>query len=64
MVESGAPAAADMYSADGHIREVVYLGMHTRYLVALAGGGELMVVAQNLDGSAVDAHAAAGRACA
>jgi len=41
---------------------VVYLGMHTRYVVALDGGGELTVVAQNIDGSALDAHAARGRA--
>jgi len=61
IVAPDAPVAADVYSANGHIREVVYLGMHTRYLVALDGGGDLTVVAQNLDGSSVDAHAAMGR---
>ena len=56
-----APVAHDLYSANGHIREVVYLGMHTRYLVELNAGGDLTVVAQNLDGSSLDAQAAVGR---
>jgi len=62
LAEPGAPVAAGLCAADGRIREVVYLGMHTRYVVALDGGGELTVVAQNIDGSALDAHAARGRA--
>ena len=61
IVAPDAPVATDLYSANGHIREVVYLGMHTRYLVALDGGGDLTVVAQNLDGSSLDAQAAMGR---
>jgi putative spermidine/putrescine transport system ATP-binding protein len=61
IVAPDAPVASDLYSANGHIREVVYLGMHTRYLVELDGGGDLTVVAQNLDGSSLDAQAAVGR---
>jgi putative spermidine/putrescine transport system ATP-binding protein len=61
IVAPDAPVASDLYSANGHIREVVYLGMHTRYLVGLDGGGELTVVAQNIDGSSLDAQAAMGR---
>ncbi|HRC75240.1 MAG TPA: ABC transporter ATP-binding protein, partial [Kouleothrix sp.] len=61
MAEPGAPVPGDMFAAAGHIRDVVYLGMHTRYQVELDGGGELTVVAQNLDGGAVDARAAYGR---
>jgi putative spermidine/putrescine transport system ATP-binding protein len=53
--------ADGVYSATGRIRDVLYLGMHTRYQVALDGGGELTVVAQNLDGSAIDALAARDR---
>jgi putative spermidine/putrescine transport system ATP-binding protein len=53
--------ADGMCSALGRIRDVVYLGMHTRYLVALDDGGELTVVAQNLDGSATDVLAARDR---
>ena len=61
MVAPEAGVAADMYSASGRIRDVLYLGMHTRYQVALDGGGELTVVAQNLDGSATDALEARDR---
>jgi putative spermidine/putrescine transport system ATP-binding protein len=39
---------ADMFSADGRVRDVVYLGLYTRYLVELDGGGDLVVVEQNL----------------
>ncbi|HEV7666888.1 MAG TPA: ABC transporter ATP-binding protein [Thermoanaerobaculia bacterium] len=55
------PAAADEKSAEGAIREAVYLGMHTRYTVDLDAGGELAVVAQNLDADAADAASAHGR---
>jgi putative spermidine/putrescine transport system ATP-binding protein len=55
-------AVADgMLTATGHINEVLYLGMHTRYHVVLDSGGALTVVAQNLDGSSTDALAAQGR---
>ncbi len=59
-----APDAAvpdGMDSARGRIHDVVYLGMYTRYHVELEAGGELIVVAQNLAGDALDAHAARGR---
>jgi len=36
------------YTSDGTIRDVVYLGLYTRYLVELDGGGDLVVVEQNL----------------
>ena len=54
-------AGATEASTVGSIREAVYLGMHTRYTVDLDGGGELVVVAQNLD---ADAAEAANIACA
>ncbi len=55
--------------ADGTIREVFYLGMHTRYLVELDPGPgadgsprqEMTVVEQNLDHTSLDALAAKGR---
>jgi putative spermidine/putrescine transport system ATP-binding protein len=56
-----AMVADGMCSAAGRIRDVLYLGMHTRYQVALDAGGELTVVAQNLDGSASDVLAARDR---
>jgi putative spermidine/putrescine transport system ATP-binding protein len=61
MVDPSAPVADGACTATGHIRDVVYLGMHTRYLVDLDGGGELTVVAQNLDSTSMDALAAKGR---
>jgi putative spermidine/putrescine transport system ATP-binding protein len=57
--ESTVPA--DSYCEDGVIRDVVYLGMHTRYLVELADGGDLTVVEQNLKTTSMDVLAAKGR---
>ncbi len=48
--------------APGVIRDVVYLGMHTRYLVELEAGGDLTVVEQNLATTSMEALAARGRA--
>ena len=45
----------DTYSADGVVRDVVYLGLYTRYLVELSDGGDLVVVAQNLKTTSMDA---------
>ena len=50
-----------MWAADGCIQDVVYLGMHTRYLVRLDRGGEMTVAAQNRDISSQEALAAQGR---
>jgi putative spermidine/putrescine transport system ATP-binding protein len=51
----------DSFGVNGTIRDVVYLGMHTRYLVE-AEGGDLTVVEQNLDTSSMSVLAAKGRA--
>jgi putative spermidine/putrescine transport system ATP-binding protein len=45
----------------GRIRDVVYVGMVTRYIVELDGGGELVVVRQNLETSSQEALEARGR---
>jgi len=58
----GAPVGTDESSAAGTIREVVYLGPDTRYIVALDVGGELVVTQQNLATSSMEALAAQGRA--
>jgi putative spermidine/putrescine transport system ATP-binding protein len=58
----GAPVGAEECSADGTIRDVVYLGVTTRYIVSLERGGELVVVQQNLTTSSMEALAAKGRA--
>jgi putative spermidine/putrescine transport system ATP-binding protein len=45
----------------GKVRDVVYVGMVTRYVVELDSGGELVVVRQNLETSSQEALAAQGR---
>ena len=44
----------DIFSANGTVRDVVYLGLYTRYLVELEGGGDLVVVEQNLKTTSMD----------
>jgi putative spermidine/putrescine transport system ATP-binding protein len=53
VVNPDAPVAGEMCAINGKIRDVIYLGMHTRYLVELDGGGDLTVVQQNLDADPV-----------
>ena len=45
----------------GHVRDVVYVGMFTRYIVELDSGGELTVVKQNLETSSSEALESRGR---
>ena len=54
--------ANNMYSIDGKIREVIYLGLYTRYLVEIAPGLDLVVVSQNLKTTSADVHSAKGSA--
>jgi putative spermidine/putrescine transport system ATP-binding protein len=49
------PVPAGFESASGRIRDVVYLGMVTRYLVELDDGTEIAAVQQNLETSSQDA---------
>ena len=53
-------APAGSHTEPGHIEDVVYLGMLTRYLVSLDRGGQLTAVQQNLDGYAADVLGARG----
>jgi putative spermidine/putrescine transport system ATP-binding protein len=48
-------------SERGRIREVVYVGMITRYIVDLEGGGALTVVRQNLETTSADVAEARDR---
>jgi putative spermidine/putrescine transport system ATP-binding protein len=61
LVDPAATPGPDEASATGTIREVVYLGPDTRYIVALDAGGELVVTQQNLATSSMEALAAKGR---
>jgi putative spermidine/putrescine transport system ATP-binding protein len=60
--DPGAPAGPDECSASGHVREVVYLGAITRYIVQLDVGGELVVMQQNLTTSSMEALQVRGKA--
>jgi putative spermidine/putrescine transport system ATP-binding protein len=52
----------DDCTATGAVREVVYLGAVTRYIVDLDGGGELVVMQQNLATSSMEALQVKGKA--
>lgn len=52
---------SDMISIDGVVRDVVYLGLFTRYLVEIEGGGDLVVVEQNLKTTSMDVLASKGQ---
>jgi putative spermidine/putrescine transport system ATP-binding protein len=50
--------SADEYAVDGRVRDVIYLGLFTRYLVEMDGGGDLVVVEQNLKTTSMEVLAA------
>jgi putative spermidine/putrescine transport system ATP-binding protein len=45
----------------GHVQEVIYAGMITRYIVGLDAGGELVVVRQNLEATSAEAFRDKGK---
>lgn len=53
--------AKEMVSIDGVIRDVVYLGLFTRYLVEIEDGSDLVVVQQNLKTTSMDVLSAKGQ---
>jgi putative spermidine/putrescine transport system ATP-binding protein len=61
MVEPDARPEPGQSSVTGHVREVVYLGASTRYIVALDPGGELVVTQQNLATSSMEALQVEGK---
>jgi putative spermidine/putrescine transport system ATP-binding protein len=61
LAEAGAPVPEAMYAVDGRVRDVVYLGLYTRYLVELDAGSDLVVVQQNLDTTSMDVLSIRGR---
>jgi putative spermidine/putrescine transport system ATP-binding protein len=56
------PVEPDVCTATGHVREVVYLGATTRYIVELDAGGSLVVMQQNLSTSSMEALQVRGKA--
>jgi putative spermidine/putrescine transport system ATP-binding protein len=61
ILAEGEPEDAGAQVETGTIREVVYAGMATRYIVELDAGGELTVVVQNLETTSAQALEARGR---
>jgi putative spermidine/putrescine transport system ATP-binding protein len=61
ILDDGEPAPGGWIEEPGTVREVVYLGAVTRYVVDLRGGGALTVVSQNLQTSERDGAALRGR---
>ena len=59
--EPGVQSPPGFHSESGRIRDVVYLGMVTRYIVDLDAGGALSVVSQNRETAAADVLGASGR---
>jgi putative spermidine/putrescine transport system ATP-binding protein len=55
------PPGPDQCMVEGQIRDVVYLGMYTRYLVELDATTDLTVVQQNLQTTSMDVRSARGR---
>jgi len=51
----------DTYSTTGCVRDVIYLGIFTRYLVELDGGGDLVVAQQNLETTSMEVLSAKGQ---
>jgi putative spermidine/putrescine transport system ATP-binding protein len=62
MHEFDVPVDGDSCTATGHVREVVYLGATTRYIVELDRGGSLVVMEQNLTTSSMEALQVRGKA--
>jgi putative spermidine/putrescine transport system ATP-binding protein len=62
MVPTDASLGPEDCTATGHVREVVYLGAITRYLVDLDVGGTLVVMQQNLTTSSMEALQVKGKA--
>jgi ABC-type spermidine/putrescine transport systems, ATPase components len=60
--ELDAPVDGDSCTATGHVREVVYLGATTRYIIELDVGDSLVVMEQNLTTSSMEALQVRGKA--
>jgi putative spermidine/putrescine transport system ATP-binding protein len=61
MLRADETPRAEESTVAGHVRDVVYLGAITRYVVELDGGGVLVVLQQNLTQSSMEALEVRGR---
>jgi len=55
LLEEGSPGPAGVHVEPGLVKDVIYAGVLTRYIVALDGGGELVVSRQNTEAPAASA---------
>jgi putative spermidine/putrescine transport system ATP-binding protein len=62
IADPGDPVGPEQCSAPGRVRDVVYAGALTRYVVDIESGGELVVLQQNLTTSSMEALQVKGRA--
>ena len=60
MLPAGAAAPAGARTTAGVIRDVVYLGMNTRYLIELPDRSTVIVIQQNLESTHSSAHSTRG----
>jgi putative spermidine/putrescine transport system ATP-binding protein len=58
LLAAGEQPPPGSHAEQGHIQEVAYLGMLTRYVIELAAGGRITAVRQNLETAAAEALAA------
>lgn len=49
------------FTTTGYVRDVIYLGIFTRYLVELDGGGDLVVAQQNQETTSMEVLSAKGK---
>ena len=61
LLADGEPDPPDSHVEPGRIRDVIYAGVLTRYVVDLDGGGELVVSRQNTEAPAPGASGASSR---
>jgi len=61
LVSPDAPNESKTTRVGGTIRDVIYLGMTTRYLIEIDGGGDLQVIAQNTETDSTAAQATRGQ---
>jgi putative spermidine/putrescine transport system ATP-binding protein len=61
IVDVDAPRSDRDHTETGTVRDVIYAGQVTRYVVELDAGGELTVIEQNLETSSAEALEARGR---
>jgi len=60
MVPLDAPVSDNLCGVVGTVRDVIYLGINTRYLVEVDGGTDLTVIQQNLESTSMDVFSARG----